>query len=166
MEILVYPNPLLRKPAEVVRDLGDVDKECEEMFRIMYEHKGVGLAATQVGIDRRFFIMNAGGTPSKDLVLVNPVIVEGKGELITEEGCLSLPGLEMKLPRYEWVKMRATTLDGKEIELEGDGVFARAVQHELDHLNGTLIIDKVSPALRIALRPRLREMEKRFQAKK
>jgi peptide deformylase len=166
MEILLYPNPLLRKPAEVVRELGDIGEKSEEMFRIMYDHKGVGLAATQVGLDQRFFIMNAGGTPAKDLVLVNPVIVEGKGELVTEEGCLSLPGLEMKLPRYEWVKVRGTTLDGAEIELEGDGVFARAVQHELDHLNGTLIIDKVSPALRIALRPRLREMEKRFRAKK
>jgi peptide deformylase len=166
MEILVYPDPFLRKPAEIVRELESIGEQSEEMFRVMYDHKGVGLAATQVGIDKRFFVMNPEGDVGKGLVLVNPVIVEGRGEIITEEGCLSLPGLEVKLPRYEWVKVRATTLDGKEIELAGSDVFARAVQHELDHLNGTLVIDKVSPALRIALRPRLKEMEKRFRGKK
>ena len=166
MDILVYPDPFLRRPAEVVRDMELIGEESEEMFRVMYDHKGVGLAATQVGIGKRFFIMNTEGDPAKGLVLVNPVIVEGRGEIITEEGCLSLPGLEVKLPRYEWVKVRATTLDGKEIELAGSEVFARAVQHELDHLNGKLIIDKVSPVTRIALRSRLKEMEKKYRGKK
>jgi peptide deformylase len=166
MEILVYPDPFLRRPAETVKNLSDIGEKAEEMFRIMYDRKGVGLAATQVGIGKRFFVMNTAGEAAKGLILVNPVIVEGKGEITAEEGCLSLPGLEVKLPRYEWVKLRATTLDGKEIELAGSEVFARAVQHELDHLNGKLIIDKVSPVLRIALRPRLKEMEKKYRPKK
>jgi len=166
MEILVYPDPFLRRPAETVKELGGIGEQASEMFRTMYDRKGVGLAATQVGIGKRFFVMNTQGDPAKGLVLVNPVIVEGKGEIIAEEGCLSLPGLEVKLPRYEWVKVRATTLDGNEIELDGSEVFARAVQHELDHLNGKLIIDKITPVQRITLRPRLKELEKKYRGRK
>ena len=156
---------MLREPARPVDDPAEVAKAAGEMFRIMHDNKGVGLAATQVGISRRFFVMDTRDESSGELVLINPEIVEGKGELTAVEGCLSLPGLEMKVPRYEWVKIRGTTLDGKEIELEGDGLFARAVQHELDHLAGKLIIDRVSAAARVALKPRLTELEKNFKRK-
>ncbi|KPJ57675.1 MAG: hypothetical protein AMS16_01070 [Planctomycetes bacterium DG_58] len=165
MKILVYPNPFLRRPAEPVEDTGEISDAASEMFRTMYENKGVGLAATQVGIGRRFFIMNIRGESGTERVLVNPEIVETRGETVAVEGCLSVPGIELKIPRHEWVKIRATTLDGKEIELEGDGLFARAVQHELDHLAGKLIIDRVSPAARIALKPRLKELEKKYPGK-
>jgi peptide deformylase len=165
MNILVYPDPILRRKTEPVHDLHQIAEEIEEMFRTMYEAKGVGLAANQVGLPDRFFVMNAAGKPGKELVLVNPEIVETRDEVIESEGCLSLPGLEGRVHRYNWVKVRAQTLDGREVELEGDGLFARAVQHEMDHLNGVLFIDHVSPATRIALKPRLTEMEKKFKKK-
>jgi peptide deformylase len=165
MDILHYPSPVLKAPAEKVADPAEVAGQVEAMVRTMHEHKGVGLAATQVGISKQICIINVEGAPGKDLVLVNPELIEGRGEASAVEGCLSLPGLEMKVKRYEWVKIRATTLDGQTVELEGDGLFARAVQHEMDHLSGKLIIDRVNPVTKIALRPRLKEMERKFKNK-
>jgi peptide deformylase len=163
MQILLYPNPLLRRPGETVESAEEVTGLLGEMFQVMRDNKGVGLAATQVGIGKRFFVMNVEGEGGKGQVLLNPQIVEGRGKVVAVEGCLSLPGLEANVPRYEWVKVRGTALDGRVVELEGDGLFARAVQHELDHLDGRLIIDKVSPAARIALKPRLKELEEKYE---
>ena len=163
MEILVYPNPFLRKPAENVAAVKDVIGDVEGMLRTMRDNRGVGLAATQVGIGKRFFVMNPQGQPDTEQVLINPTIVEGRGEVIEMEGCLSLPGLEARVPRYEWVRLQATLPDGEEIELAGDDLFARGVQHEIDHLDGTLLIDKVSAAARIGLKPRLKELERRYR---
>ena len=165
MDILIYPDPFLRKSADLVEDPGEVEKHIEEMLRTMYENKGVGLAATQVGIDERFFIMNTRQESDNEQVLINPKIVSGKGEVMAPEGCLSLPGIELKIPRYEWVLVRATGLDGEDVELEGGGLFARAVQHELDHLAGTLIIDKASLIARIAIKRRLKELEHNYHGK-
>jgi peptide deformylase len=163
MEILVYPNPFLRKAAEKVTAVEDVIGDVEGMVRTMRENRGVGLAATQVGIGQRFFVMNLEGEPGKEQVLINPTIVEGRGEVIEVEGCLSLPGLEARVPRYEWVKLQATMPDGEAVELSGGDLFARVVQHEIDHLDGTLLIDKVSAAARIGLKPRLKELERQFR---
>lgn len=166
MRILVYPDPCLRKPGTNVENLKDVENVLDEMVRTMHENKGVGLAATQVGIGKRFFVINVEGEKDKEQVLINPHIVEGKNEVVAVEGCLSLPGLETRIPRYEWIRLRATTLDGEDIELAGDGLFARVVQHECDHLNGKLIIDGTSPAARIALKGLLKEMENRYVPRK
>jgi peptide deformylase len=165
MEIVQYPAPVLKTPTEKVTDLKEVAERVEEMACTMHEAKGVGLAATQVGIGKRFFVFNVEGEPGKDRVLVNPEIVEGRGSATAIEGCLSLPGLEVKVKRFAWVKVRAQTLDGQTVEIEGDGLFARAMQHEIDHLDGKLIIDRATTVAKIALRSRLKEMEKRFRAK-
>ena len=162
MHVLVYPDSFLREPAKDVENVKDVEDVVEEMMRTMYDYRGVGLAATQVGIGQRFFVMNVDGEKGKEQILINPKIVEGRNEVVAVEGCLSLPGLETKVPRYEWIRLRATTLAGEEVEIEGDGLFARAVQHECDHLDGKLIIDATSPAARIALKSLLKEMEDRY----
>ncbi len=166
MEIVKYPDPVLKTPSEPVADSKEIVARLDDLVKTLHEAKGVGLAANQVGIARRFCLINVEGEGGKDLVLLNPEILEGRGEATATEGCLSLPGLEVKVKRFEWVKVRAETLDGKLIELEGDGLFARAVQHELDHLNGKLIVDHAGPVAKIALRSRLKEMEKRFKAAK
>ena len=166
MRILVYPDPLLRESGTNVKDLKDVENVFDDMVRTMYENKGVGLAATQVGIGKRFFVINVERQKGDEQVLINPHIVEGRDEIVAVEGCLSLPGLETKVPRYEWIRLRATTLDGKDIELADDGLFTRVVQHECDHLNGKLIIDGTSPAARIVLRGLLKEMEDRYVPRK
>ena len=162
MRILVYPDPTLRGPAEMVDDVHDIEPEVQRMIRTMHENRGVGLAAPQVGIERRFCVINTTGEPGDDQVLVNPEIVERRGEVTQLEGCLSVPGLEGKVPRAEWVRVRAHDLEGNEIELEGDGLFARVVQHELDHLDGVLFIDRLGMAQKVMLKRRLKELEKRF----
>ena len=166
MEIVQYPEPVLKTPSEPVTDVKMIVDHLPELMKTMHEAKGVGLAANQVGIAQRFCLINVEGKEGQDLVLLNPEIVEGSGEATATEGCLSLPGLEVKVKRFERVKVRARTLDGKTVEFEAEGLFARAVQHELDHLNGKLIIDHAGPVAKIALRSRLKEMEKKFKARK
>ncbi len=166
MEIVQYPHPTLR---HVSKPLTRVDKELaqivREMFTLMYEAKGVGLAANQVDLPYRLFIGNLQSdpeAPQEEFVFLNPVITDRKGNAEAEEGCLSLPGLYGDVKRSEKVSLNAYNMAGEELNLELDGLFARVVQHEIDHLDGILFIDRLSPTGELAVRDKLDEFESRF----
>src|SRR5699024_2395218 len=121
-----------------------------EMFDQMYQAKGIGLAANQVDMPLRLFVVNLESNPTEgeELVFINPVITRPKGSDEAEEGCLSLPGVYGNVVRPKQVRINAYTLEGKEIDAEVTGLFARCVQHELDHLDGVLFTDRVAPSIR------------------
>ncbi|MGC4089738.1 MAG: peptide deformylase [Polyangiaceae bacterium] len=145
--ILKYPDPRLREVAVPVTEVTDELRTLiDDMAETMYESKGCGLAATQIGVDRRVFVVDCAGEdePSDLRVFINPEIFEADGNQVWDEGCLSFPGVSEEIKRAERVKVRALNRDGKPFELEADGLLAVAIQHELDHLNGVLMIDKLS----------------------
>jgi peptide deformylase len=147
MSVLKYPSPALRKSASPVEKIGeDVFKLVEGMIETMLVEDGVGLAANQVGAECRIFVLNA--TPSDDnpqpLVFINPVVLHKEGEIVDEEGCLSFPELYLKIARPEKVRVHAKNLYNEDFILELTGLLARAVMHEVDHLDGILIIDHAS----------------------
>jgi len=165
MEILKYPHPSLKKKCKEVKRIDrEVIDRAAEMFQTMYEHKGVGLAAAQVGWDAQLFVVNITGEKDDEMVFVNPVIVGTDGSVTEEEGCLSIPGVFGKVKRAEHIHVKAFDLKGREFEVEGDGLLGRAVQHEIDHLNGTLFISKLSRAGKIAIAPKLKHLRERFTA--
>ena len=166
MQIVQYPHPTLRHAS---KPLKRVDKELHalvrEMFELMYAAKGVGLAANQVDLPYRLFIINLESDPAaaeNDLVFLNPVLTSRKGNAEAEEGCLSLPGLYADVKRPERVVLNAYDLGGQEINMELDGLFARVVQHEIDHLDGILFIDRLSPTAELAAKETLAEFEVQF----
>jgi peptide deformylase len=169
MELLFYPDPRLR---EVALSLPEVNAEVREkvrrMFEIMRAHKGAGLAATQVGWMRRVFVVEAStgpeGEQTPEMVLINPKIVSTSGTMKSEEGCLSIPGIVGVLNRFAHVVVEALDLDGKPIRVEGTKLMAAVLQHETDHLNGILFIEKLSPADRQRTKKPLRELEEKFRA--
>jgi peptide deformylase len=165
MEIVKYPDPVLSRKGEAVdqSELTDEFKETlKEMFKIMYKGKGVGLAAQQVGIEKLFFIMNLTGKPADEIVCINPEIVNREGTLTEEEGCLSFPGLVGKVLRSKKLELEYTDATGARQKKTFDGLGARAVQHEFDHINGVLFITKLSPAARSALKAKLNELEREY----
>ena len=162
MRVLSYPAPFLRRQVKPVQEITpELVEIVRGMFQTMYSARGVGLAASQVGLDMSLFVLNVTGEPDDEHVFINPEIVELRGDTLELEGCLSLPGLEAKVRRSAYVRIRAQDLQGEFFEMEGEDFLARALQHETDHLNGTLFIDKIGPASRIALKSRLTEMEER-----
>lgn len=162
MEIITYPHPTLRHTA---KPICRVDRELraivDKMFELMYEAKGIGLAANQVDLPLRLFIVNleAKQGEGEELVFINPVISHAKGSAQQEEGCLSLPGLCGDVARPKTVRINAFTLDGRELLIDATGMLARVVQHEFDHLNGVLFIDRLSDAKQKELRAELSEFE-------
>ena len=136
-----YGDDVLRKKC---REVEEIDKRTitliKDMFETMYEADGVGLAAPQVGILKRLFVIDIGDGP---LVFINPEILETSGKQIGEEGCLSIPGEVEEVMRPNYVRARAINEKGEEFEIEAEGLLARAILHEYDHLNGTLFIDRV-----------------------
>lgn len=153
LEIRRYGDPILREKAHSVDNFGPLEKEIlDNMVETLEVHEGIGLAAPQVGVDRRLIVVKG---EDKVWKLVNPEIIKKKGEGIAEEGCLSLPGIYINVKRASEVVVRAIDTNGEVIVLEGDGLLARALQHEIDHLDGVLIIDYASPAKRILVRKKL-----------
>ncbi len=135
----IYPDSVLREKSFPVFDFDkNLQSLINAMRRIMYEHKGIGLAAPQIGILKQVIIADVGNGL---LTLVNPTILERKGEEILTEGCLSLPGIGVDVPRSTRLAISGFDQSGKAIEMELSGLMARVVQHEIDHLNGVLIID-------------------------
>jgi peptide deformylase len=149
MKILKYPHPALRVHARPITAMSEEIKSAAgQMIDLMYKHEGLGLAAPQVGLDVQMLVMNFKGDPEqKDMeyVAINPVIVESKGVLNDREGCLSFPGLYQNVRRAKTVKVQAYNLKGELYEMTCSDLPARVWQHEIDHLNGVLFIDKMGP---------------------
>jgi len=140
--LLIYPDSILRKLAQPIENIdGRVKDIADRMAEIMYANKGIGLAAPQVGISRQIIIVDIGQGLR---ALINPEIVGGEGESVMEEGCLSLPTIEVPVKRMEKVFIRGRNLESKEVSLELFGFPGRVYQHEIDHLNGILIIHHIS----------------------
>jgi peptide deformylase len=140
-----------------------------QMFELMYQHKGVGLAANQVDLPYRLFVCNPEGDPEKketEFAFINPVISHGKGTVEAEEGCLSIPEVYAPVVRKETIRIHAFDLSGNEIEADLDGLFARIAQHEVDHLDGVLFIDRLSPAALAGIKESLVEFEINFQSRR
>ncbi|WP_337176540.1 peptide deformylase [Paludisphaera sp.] len=167
LHIVKYPHPALRfasRPVERIDE--DLKAVVREMFSLMYESRGVGLAANQVGLPFRFFVLNVTADPDQadqELVFINPEIVKRHSWEDDEEGCLSLPGLYSKVRRPKKVKVRAYNLSGQEVEFEADELFGRAMQHEIDHLDGKLFIDYLGPLARHGIKGNLRTFESEFR---
>jgi peptide deformylase len=163
--ILKYPDPILREPAAPVASIGgDVARLVEDLAETMYAAPGVGLAATQVGVGQRVIVLDVHGEdeePGKRLLkLINPEIAERDGELVWEEGCLSVPELTAPVKRARRVLVRAWTPDQKEVQVEAEELLAVALQHEIDHLDGKLFLDRLSRLKRDLYRARQRKLER------
>jgi peptide deformylase len=166
MEIVLYPEPVLRRKASaVVRFDAELARIAAEMREAMAKAKGVGLAAPQVGLSIRLLVLNATGKPEDALTLVNPKITPAKGETRGEEGCLSFPGIWSEVARAPQIAVEAQDLQGNPVRLELADYVARIVQHEFDHLDGILFIDRMSPADRLRTRKALRLLEDKYQEK-
>ncbi|MBU0682118.1 MAG: peptide deformylase [Proteobacteria bacterium] len=146
-EILKYPNPLLRKKAEKVTAFDDaLQKLIADMAETMYDAPGVGLAAPQIGASLQLLVMDITSREEEPelIVLINPEISEGEGSEIDEEGCLSVVDLTAKVKRFSKIRVKAQDAEGNHLDFIAEEWFARVIQHEVDHLNGTLFIDHLS----------------------
>lgn len=162
LQLVDESHPYLRQPTLPVTDFGaDLQRIIDDMLETMYEVNGAGLAATQVGLNIRVTVIDVTSDRSQPLVLVNPEIIDSAREQNMEMGCLSLPGCWAAVKRAAWVKVRAQDRQGEFFEMEGEGILAEAFQHEIDHLDGVLFIDKLSPLKQKMVRQRARKLLKR-----
>jgi len=157
-----YPAEVLGQRAGPVEQIDEnIRQLVEKMTEIMIEHKGVGLAAPQAGVPLRLFIISLDGTRQSRKVYINPT-VSPEGDLVGfEEGCLSVPGVNTTIRRYSRCKVTATDLYGKEFSDEGEGLYARALQHEYDHIEGITIVNRMTQAARIVHRRQIRKLSER-----
>src|SRR4051795_4836851 len=143
--IRIVGDPVLRQRADEVTDIdGRLAKLCDEMVQVMYDAPGLGLAAPQVGVQKRFFVYDL-GDDAGPRTIVNPTIVESRGEWVYDEGCLSIPKLYVEILRPKELLVRGYDLDGNELQIEADEILGRVIQHELDHLDGVLMFERMTP---------------------
>ncbi|MFO0901886.1 MAG: peptide deformylase [Pirellulales bacterium] len=169
MKIIPFPHPTLRRPSKPLRRVdAELKRIVAEMFDLMYSAKGIGLAANQVDIPLRFFIINLEAEQGKgeELVFLNPVLSKPKGTESAEEGCLSLPGMYGPVTRPKQIHVNAYNLAGEEISATLTGLFARCVQHEFDHLEGILFPDRMSDTVRAGFRGALDELHVDFDSRR
>ncbi|MGX2975391.1 peptide deformylase [Ursidibacter arcticus] len=167
LDVLIYPDENL---ATVCQPVEKVDDELRQfigdMFETMYQHEGIGLAAPQVNVLKRVITIDIEGDKANQIVLINPEILESSGETGIEEGCLSIPGCRALVPRKEKLTVKALNRQGEEFILNADGLLAICIQHEIDHLNGVLFVDHISPLKRQRFREKMQKLKKQIARSK
>ena len=160
LSILHYPDERLRKPSAPLSSIGDEDLVLiDNMIATMYDAPGVGLAAPQVGVHKRIMILDitVGKEPDSLVVMINPEILSAEGEQTDEEGCLSVPGYNGNVTRAQTVEVSYMTREGEQTTLNAEGLMARAIQHEADHLDGILFVDRLSPLKRDMIKRKIKK---------
>lgn len=161
LEILEFPDPRLRRRAEPVAEVDDeLRRLIDAMFETMYQAPGIGLAATQVNVTRRFMVIDVSEDKTERLVFINPEILSADGHQVMEEGCLSVPGIFAEVERAERIRVKALDRDGEPFEMDAEGLLATCIQHEIDHLDGKLFVDYLTPLKRQKVK-RLLEKQRR-----
>ena len=162
LEVVHYGDPILRKKCNSVKDFSKLESLLNDMFDTMYEENGIGLAANQVGFDMNLFIIDISGIEEdeKTRVFINGEIINSEGESWFEEGCLSIPDIRLNVKRPDIIKFKYQDEKGQEHEADFDGLLARAIQHEVDHLNGVFIVDRVSKSEKMSVAKELKDIEK------
>ncbi len=149
MEILIYPHEILKCKAEPVKNIDEkIQKIIKDMIKTMYEADGIGLAANQVGELIRLFVIDLREKDEEKIgqvALINPVITACEGEICENEGCLSVPGYQAQIKRYEKILVEGFNLDGNPVKIEAQGLLSRCLQHEIDHLDGFCFVDRLGP---------------------
>ena len=162
LKVVHYGDPILRKRCNAVKKFSKLESLLNDMFDTMYEENGIGLAANQVGLDMNLFIVDISGIEEdeKTRVFINGKIIDSRGESWFEEGCLSIPDIRLNVKRPDVIVFKYQDEKGQEYEEKFDGLLARAIQHEVDHLNGVFIVDRVSQAEKMSVSKELKNIEK------
>jgi peptide deformylase len=166
LKIVTWPNPVLEMPGDVVTEFDDnLKKLVSDMFETMYAAPGVGLAAPQVGVSKRLFVMDCsvGKDPEQRIVMINPEVLRVEGEQNGEEGCLSFPGIFFPVKRSLRAIVRAHDINGDEFEMDGLELTARCMLHETDHCDGIVFIDKTTPLKREMVKRKIKKLQKSGQ---
>ncbi len=166
-DIVIWPDKCLKDKAEPVSVFDESLQDLlDDMLDTMYAADGIGLAAPQIGVSLRAFVVDPGARegPAEPRFFINPEVVEAEGEIWFEEGCLSVPGEVVEVKRYTSVKMRALGGDGEPFEITANDLLAIALQHELDHIDGMLIVDRLSTIKRTLVKKRMRDLKEGRQA--
>jgi peptide deformylase len=161
LEILEFPDPRLRTVAKPVKEVtGKIVTLADKMLETMYEAPGIGLAATQVNFHQRLIVIDVSETNDQPLILINPTITSGEGEIETNEGCLSVPGFYEPVDRFQHIQFDAIGRDGEPFTMEASDLLAVCIQHEVDHLEGKLFVDYLSSTKRQLIRKKLQKLQK------
>lgn len=165
LKVLQFPDERLRTQATPITEFNaELQTQIDDMFKTMYQEKGIGLAATQVDYHKQLIVMDLQDEVERPKVFINPEIIASSGDFCNEEGCLSVPGIYAKVDRAEFVTVKALDRHGNEFIVEADELFAICIQHEMDHLKGKLFVDYLSPLKRQRIKQKL-EKAARLDAK-